>query len=137
MITRRQAIQLAGMTAIGATLPLAAQPADYTLEIAPFTIEASPRHHYKTAAYNGSVPGPLLRLKEGQPVTIDVRNRSSDDEVVHWHGLFLPSQIDGAMEEGTPHIPPGGEARYTFTPRPRGTRWYHTHVRAGNDLSRG
>ncbi|HZD44636.1 MAG TPA: multicopper oxidase domain-containing protein, partial [Acidobacteriaceae bacterium] len=125
------------MTAIGATLPLAAQPADYTLEIAPFTIEASPRHHYKTLAYNGSVPGPLLRLKEGRPVTIDVRNRSSDEEVVHWHGLFLPSQIDGAMEEGTPHIPPGGEARYTFTPRPRGTRWYHTHVRAGNDLSRG
>ncbi len=125
------------MTAIGAALPLAAQPPDYTLEIAPFTIEASPRHHYKTAAYNGSVPGPLLRLKEGRPVTIDVRNRSSAEEVVHWHGLFLPSQIDGAMEEGTPHIPPGGEARYTFTPRPGGTRWYHTHVRAGNDLSRG
>ena len=80
------------MTAIGAALPLAAQPADYTLEIAPFTIEASPRHHYKTTAYNGSVPGPLLRLKEGRPVTIDVRNRSSDEEVVHWHGLFLQSK---------------------------------------------
>ena len=37
---------------------------------------------------------------------------------MHWHGLFLPSQIDGAMEEGTPMIPPGGNARYTFTPRP-------------------
>src|ERR1700744_147391 len=125
------------MTAIGAALPLAAQPADYTLEIAPFTIENSPRNHYKTAAYNGSGPGPLLRLKKGRAVTIEVRNRSSEEEVVHWHGLFLPSQIDGAMEEGTPHIPPGGEARYTFTPRPGGTRWYHTHVRAGNDLSRG
>jgi FtsP/CotA-like multicopper oxidase with cupredoxin domain len=137
LITRRQAIQLAGLTAIGATIPLAAQQADYSLEIAPYTLEASPRHRYKTVAYNGKVPGPFLRLKEGRSVTIDVRNRSSHEEVVHWHGLFLPSQIDGAMEEGTPPIPPGGNARYTFTPRPAGTRWYHTHVRAGNDLSRG
>jgi FtsP/CotA-like multicopper oxidase with cupredoxin domain len=125
------------MTAVGAAMPLAAQPADYSLEIAPFTIEASPRHHYKTVAYNGSVPGPLLRLKEGRRVTIHVRNRSTHEEVVHWHGLFLPSQIDGAMEEGTPPIPPGGEARYTLTPRPAGTRWYHSHVHAGNDLGRG
>jgi FtsP/CotA-like multicopper oxidase with cupredoxin domain len=124
------------MTAISAAIPLAAQPADYSLEIAPFTIEASARHRYKTVAYNGSVPGPLLRLKEGRPVTIDAHNRSSHDEVVHWHGLFLPSQIDGAMEEGTPLIPPGGRARYTFTPRPGGARWYHTHMPAGNDLSR-
>lgn len=125
------------MTAISAVIPLAAEQADYSLEIAPFTIEASAHHHYKTVAYNGRVPGPLLRMKEGQPVTIDVHNRSPHEEVVHWHGLFLPSQIDGAMEEGTPPIPPGGKARYTFTPRPAGTRWYHTHVRAGNDLSRG
>jgi FtsP/CotA-like multicopper oxidase with cupredoxin domain len=125
------------MTAVGAAMPLAAQTADYSLEIAPFTIDASSRHHYKTVAYNGSVPGPLLRLKEGRPVTIHVRNRSAHEEVVHWHGLFLPSQVDGAMEEGTPPIPPGGEARYTFTPRPAGTRWYHSHVRAGNDLGRG
>jgi FtsP/CotA-like multicopper oxidase with cupredoxin domain len=41
------------------------------------------------------------------------------------------------MEEGTPMIPPGGSFRYTFTPRPSGTRWYHTHIRAGDDLSRG
>ena len=72
----------------------------------------------KTIAYNGQVPGPLLRLKEGRPVTIDVTNQTGDSEVVHWHGLFLPPQVDGAMEEGTPPIPAGGRARYTFTPRP-------------------
>jgi FtsP/CotA-like multicopper oxidase with cupredoxin domain len=137
LTTRRQAIQLAGLTALSAALPLIAQPAaDYTLEIAPFTLEAS-RHRYKTVAYNGSVPGPLLRMKEGRPVTIDVRNRSPHAEVVHWHGLFLPSQVDGAMEEGTPMIPSGGRARYTFTPKPSGFRWYHTHVSAEKDLSRG
>ncbi len=89
--------------AIHAMIPLAAQQPDYSLDIAPFTIEASARHHYKTIAYNGRVPGPLLRVREGQAVTIDVHNHSSHEEVVHWHGLFLPSQIDGAMEEGTPH----------------------------------
>ena len=79
----------------------------------------------------------MLRLREGQPVTIDVTNQTGNSEVVHWHGLFLPSQVDGAMEEGTPLIPAGGRARYTFTPRPAGFRWYHTHVFAGKDLHRG
>ena len=57
--------------------------------------------------------------------------------MVHWHGLFLPSEVDGAMEEGTPMIAPGGHARYTFTPDPAGFRWYHTHTFAGNDLHKG
>ena len=111
--------------------------ADYTLEIAPYTFEASPRRFIKTVAYNGHVPGPLLRLKEGRPVTIAVTNRTRYDEVVHWHGLFLPSEIDGAMEEGTPAIRPGGEVRYRFEPRPAGFRWYHTHTFAGSDLNKG
>jgi FtsP/CotA-like multicopper oxidase with cupredoxin domain len=76
-------------------------------------------------------------MREGQPVTIDVTNQTQEHEVVHWHGLFLPSQVDGAMEEGTPPIPPGRTARYTFTPRPAGFRWYHTHVSAGTNFSKG
>lgn len=111
--------------------------ADYSLTIAPYSLEVSPKHFIKTIAYNEQVPGPVLRLKEGMPVTIDVANRSSSDEVVHWHGLFLPPEIDGAMEEGTPHIGSGGRTRYTFTPEPVGFRWYHTHVMAGRDLKRG
>jgi FtsP/CotA-like multicopper oxidase with cupredoxin domain len=112
-------------------------PADYTIDIAPYELEAAPRRNIKTIAYNSQVPGPLLRLQEGQPVTIDVTNRTGNSEVVHWHGLFLPPQIDGAMEEGTPSIPAAGHARYTFTPRPAGFRWYHTHVFAGKDLHKG
>lgn len=69
-------------------------------------------------------------------MTIDVANHSSNDEVVHWHGLFLPPEVDGSMEEGTPHIPVGQSARYTFTPNPAGFRWYHTHTMAGNDLKK-
>ncbi len=70
-------------------------------------------------------------------MTIDVRNHSANEEVVHWHGLFLPSEVDGAMEEGTPHIAAGGSARYSFSPSPAGFRWYHTHTFAGNDLKKG
>jgi FtsP/CotA-like multicopper oxidase with cupredoxin domain len=107
---------------------------DYKLEIAPYLLEASPRHRFQTLAYNGQVPGPLLRLHEGKEVTVEVVNRSSEAEIVHWHGLFLPSEIDGASEEGTPMIAPGATARYTFTPQPAGFRWYHTHVPANGDF---
>jgi FtsP/CotA-like multicopper oxidase with cupredoxin domain len=110
--------------------------ADYTIDIAPYSFEVSPHRTIRTIAYNQQVPGPLLRFKEGRPVTIDVSNRSVNDEIVHWHGLFLPPEVDGAMEEGTPHVPPGGKVRYTFTPRPSGFRWYHTHTFAGHDLKK-
>jgi len=115
----------------------AQSPADYTLEIAPYTLDLSSKHSVRTLAYNGQMPGPLLRLKEGRPVTIDVHNATRDPEIVHWHGLFTAPEVDGSMEEGTPMIPPGAKARYTFTPRPAGFRWYHTHVSAGHNFKRG
>jgi len=109
---------------------------DVTLEIAPYTLEASPKHRFRTVAYNGKVPGPLLRMRQGQEQTIEVRNLSADPEVVHWHGMFLPSEIDGAMEEGTPMIAPGATARYTLRPDPPGFRWFHTHTFAGKNLGK-
>lgn len=110
---------------------------DYTIEIASYSLEFNTRSSLDTTAYNAQVPGPLIRLHEGRPVTIDVVNRTRNGEVVHWHGLFLPSEIDGATEEGTPLIRPGETARYTFTPSPPGFRWYHTHIFAGHDLRKG
>jgi FtsP/CotA-like multicopper oxidase with cupredoxin domain len=140
LLTRRQFLEstAAGAATLLATPSLGAvKAADYTVEIAPYSLEHSPRRFIQTTAYNSQVPGPLLRFQEGRPVTIDVVNRTSIPEVVHWHGLFLPSDVDGATEEGTPPIAPGGNARYTFTPRPAGFRWYHTHVFAGRDFNRG
>ena len=126
------------MAAASAALPGHAHSlvADYTLDIAPYTLEISPKHSIKTIAYNQQIPGPLLRFREGKPVTIDVTNHTENEEIVHWHGLFLPPDVDGAMEEGTPMIPAGGKARYTFTPTPSGFRWYHTHTFAGTDLKK-
>ncbi len=91
----------------------------------------------KTTAYNGQVPGPLLRLREGIPVTLDVTNGTAAPDLVHWHGLDTNVLNDGAMEEGSPLIAPGKTLRYTLTPRPAGTRWYHTHAMAGDNLNLG
>ena len=79
--------------------------ADYKLRIEPCKIEISPGINIKTIAYNGQVPGPILRMREGVPVNIDVQNKSNDEDLVHWHGLAIDSLNDGAMEEGSPMIP--------------------------------
>jgi FtsP/CotA-like multicopper oxidase with cupredoxin domain len=140
MLTRRRFTQVSGMAAGSVLLGVGSRATaipDATLEISPHTLEASPKHSIRTIAYNGQVPGPLLRMREGQQQTIEIRNLTDDPEIVHWHGLYLPSDIDGAMEEGTPMIAPGTTIRYTFRPDPTGFRWYHTHTFAGKDLSKG
>ena len=145
---RRQFLRNAGMAiggSIAASGPLQALApgaptktrSDYALRIEPTTIEIASGVSIKTTAYNGQVPGPVLRVKEGAPVTIDVANASANPDIVHWHGLAIDSINDGAMEEGSPMIAPGAELRYTYTPKPAGTRWYHTHAGAGGDLSLG
>ena len=110
--------------------------ADVTLRISAVEMEVAPRKIIKTTGYNGSAPGPVLRLREGQPVTVEVFNDTKIPELVHWHGLFVPSEVDGSEEEGTPVVPPGGSRRYSFVPRPSGTRWYHSHAHAGRDMKR-
>lgn len=111
--------------------------ADYSLTIATKPIELAPNRIVSVTVYNGQFPGPLLRLKEGVRVTVDFHNDTDTPEQLHWHGQTIPVDVDGAAEEGTPFIPPHGSRRISFVPRPAGLRFYHTHVRAGNDLSRG
>ncbi len=112
-------------------------PADVTLRIAPVLVELAPDRIISTIGYNGSVPAPVIRLHEGQPVTVELVNQTDTPELVHWHGQLVPPDIDGADEEGTPPVPPHGTRRYTLTPRPAGTRWVHTHTFSGPDTHRG
>ncbi len=112
-------------------------PADYVLHIAASPIEIAPKRIVSTVTYNGQFPGPLLRFQEGRPVTIDIHNDTDTPEQLHWHGQFVPTDIDGAAEEGTPFIPAKGMRRISFTPQPAGFRFYHTHNRAGADLAAG
>ena len=109
---------------------------DHALRIEACTLDIGRGVQIKTIAYNGQVPGPILRLKQGVPVAIDVTNASDDDDIVHWHGLANDVVNDGAVEEGSSLIGSGKTFRYQFAPKPAGTRWYHTHAMAMGDLSR-
>ncbi len=100
-------------------------------------MELAPNRIISTTTYNGQFPGPLLRFKEGQQVTVDIHNQTDTPEQLHWHGQFVSTDVDGAAEEGTPFIPPHGSRRIAFVPKPSGYRFYHTHVRAGANLNAG
>lgn len=148
---RREFLKLGGLSALAAGLPASAHSAiahaasmpipegkaDQALRIARSLVELAPSHIVSTTTYNGQCPGPLLRLKEGQPVVLDVYNDTDVPEQLHLHGQTVPVDVDGAAEEGTPFIPARGMRRLSFTPGPTGLRFYHTHVVAGSDLSRG
>lgn len=140
---RREFLQLLGSSAGLAFVPELPKSLfhdrstpDATLHIAPVELEIAKGQTIKTIGYNGCVPGPVLRFREGQRVTIEVFNDTKEPEIVHWHGLFIAPEVDGSSEEGTPLIPGKSSQRYTFVVRPSGTRWYHTHVSAGRNLYR-
>lgn len=111
--------------------------ADCTIRIAATPVEVAPKRIISTTTYNGQFPGPLLRFKEGQKITVDLVNETDTPEQLHWHGQIVPVDVDGAAEEGTPFIPAHGRRRISFVPQPSGYRFFHTHNRAGADLSAG
>jgi len=141
--SRRQFLKTSALTAgaicVSPRHAFAAQePApDYSLHIQESAIEVAPKRIVSATTYNGKFPGPLLRFKEGQPVTVEIFNETDTPEQLHWHGQQVPVEVDGAAEEGTPYIPAHDRRRITFTPTPAGLRFYHTHNRAGANLSAG
>ncbi|QJQ32570.1 copper resistance system multicopper oxidase [Sphingomonas lacunae] len=78
-------------------------------------------------AINGTVPGPLVRLREGQNVRLNVTNHLAEDTSIHWHGLLVPFQFDGVPGVSFPGIKPGETFTYEFPIRQSGTYWYHSH----------
>jgi len=148
---RRSLLKLAGMAPLlgaarriawagdGPKAQQAEQKADYVLRIGTGLVELAPDRIISTTLYNGQFPGPLLRFKEGQRVVVDIHNDTDTPELVHWHGQRVPVEVDGSAEEGSPFVPAHGMRmrRIAFVPRPSGLRFYHTHVVAGSDLSRG
>ncbi len=76
---------------------------------------------------NGTLPGPLIRLREGQNVKLVVRNTLDEDTSVHWHGMLLPFHMDGVPGVSYPGIGPGESFTYEFPMKQHGTYWYHSH----------
>ena len=120
-----------------AAATLATAKAEHTIRITKASLEVARGRVVQTTGYNGGVPGPLIRLKQGVPVTIDLVNESAAPEFVHFHGLGTSIIVDGAEEEGSPVLAPGATRRITFTPAQAGNRWYHTHTMAMADMTRG
>ncbi len=78
-------------------------------------------------AINGSIPGPILRWREGDTVTLRVRNRLQQDTSIHWHGIILPANMDGVPGLSFHGIAPDGMYEYKFKIQQNGTYWYHSH----------
>ncbi|NWL78885.1 copper oxidase [Pseudomonas taiwanensis] len=76
---------------------------------------------------NGTLPGPLLRWREGDTVTLRVRNRLDEDTSIHWHGMVLPANMDGVPGFSFAGIAPDGMYEYRFQVKQHGTYWYHSH----------
>lgn len=105
-----------------------------------FELRALPVHKrigdvvIRMLGYNGSIPGPTLRVEQGSEVTVDFTNETDLETTVHWHGLRLDNRFDG-VSEGAPHhgmqppITPGGSFSYRLRFPDPGVYWYHPHIR--------
>ena len=88
-------------------------------------------------AYNGCVPGPTLRVRQGSEITVRVRNDGDHETTVHWHGLRVDNAYDGVPYETQPPIPVGGEFTYRLRFPDDGLYWYHPHVREDYGIEMG
>jgi CopA family copper-resistance protein len=99
---------------------------DFELTIDSLPVKFSGRRSVATAV-NGSVPGPILRWREGDTVTIAVTNRLSTPTSIHWHGMRIPAEMDGVPGLSYAGIAPGKTFAYRFPVLQNGTYWYHSH----------
>ena len=107
---------------------------EISLTAAPATIDLGDRS-VKTWAFNGSVPGPEIRLRAGDVLRAAVSNRLPEPLTIHWHGLALRNDMDGVPDVTQEPIAPGGKMIYEFTAPDPGTFFYHPHT--GTQLDRG
>ena len=112
------------INAVAPTTQLSGDVIDLTIAETPFHVG----ERVTTAiTINGTVPGPLLRLREGQDITLNVTNRLPETSSIHWHGILLPPGMDGVPGVSFPGIPPGETFIYEFPIIQSGTYWYHSH----------
>ncbi|MBD8186468.1 copper resistance system multicopper oxidase [Pseudomonas viridiflava] len=108
----------------GELLELSGTEFDLFIDETPVNLTGSPR---TAMTVNGGLPGPLLRWREGDIVTLRVKNRLKDTTSIHWHGIILPANMDGVPGLSFDGIAPDGLYVYRFKVRQNGTYWYHSH----------
>jgi len=147
---RRAVLRAAGGLATGALIapPLflppargaAPRPIEYRLRPAPGKAALVGPPHSDTAvwSYNGQVPGPTLRARQGERLRVVVENALAEETTVHWHGVRVPNAMDGVPDLTQPPIAAhGGRFVYEFDLPDAGTFWYHPHVRSSEQIGRG
>ena len=142
-VSRRTFLQcgasLALTTIANSRIAQAGGPAEYRLRAATGAVHLAGDKGSLTdvLAYNGSVPGPVLRLKQGEPVRMIIDNGLDQDTTVHWHGIRVPNAMDGVPGLTQPPIKAGKSFIYEFTPPDAGTFWYHPHANSLQQIGRG
>lgn len=133
------ATSAAAATALPHTAHGSGSPKELALVAAPGHWPIAGTQHPNTDVwcYDGQIPGPEIRLRQGEPVRIVVENRLAEDTTVHWHGIRLPNAMDGVPGLTQPPIKPGEKFSYEFTPPDAGTFWYHPHADSLRQLGRG
>jgi FtsP/CotA-like multicopper oxidase with cupredoxin domain len=99
--------------------------------------ELAPGRTVAAWTYNGQVPGPEIRLREGERVRVVLTNSLREPTTIHWHGVDVPNAMDGVPDVTQKPVAPGETFVYEFEARPAGTRWYHTHVREHHQMDLG
>ena len=112
------------LTSPGQPTVLTGTEFDLVIGETPVNITGKPR---TALTINGTIPGPLLRWREGDTVTLRVANRLEEDTSIHWHGIILPANMDGVPGLSFHGIAPDGMYEYKFQVNQHGTYWYHSH----------
>lgn len=109
---------------------------EFSLEARPGDWELSPGHRLQALTYNGTVPGPTIRASVGDNLVIHFKNSLTEPTTIHWHGLRISPEMDGAPASQRP-VAPGETFEYRFTVRDAGTFWYHPHVNESHQMEHG
>ncbi|MBI4013904.1 MAG: multicopper oxidase domain-containing protein, partial [Candidatus Rokubacteria bacterium] len=120
--------------------PGGAQPSgtrEFRIEARETIWELAPGKTVSAMAYNGRIPGPEIRVKEGERVRVVLTNRLAGPTTIHWHGVDVPNAMDGVPGITQKPVHPGESFVYEFVARPAGTRWYHTHFEEHKQLDLG
>jgi len=150
-LSRRELLAAAGRAGLGLAAlslggegllprPGAAQTSgvrEFQLEAREVEWDLAPGRTIKAMAYNGRIPGPEIRLKEGERARILLKNALTEPTTIHWHGVDVPNPMDGVPGVTQKRVEPGGTFVYEFEARPAGTRWYHTHFEEHRQLDLG
>jgi FtsP/CotA-like multicopper oxidase with cupredoxin domain len=145
-LTRRTLLASSAALAAGAALrfdglrsAFAATGPEFTLESAPGRVQITPEQYGKTDVwcYGGRVPGPEIRVRQGERLRVTVKNGLGEETTVHWHGVRGPNAMDGVPHLTQKPIAPGERFVYEFDAVDAGTFWYHPHQRSFEQVGRG